>query len=101
MAQISIDYIGHSGFLVETETSLMLFDYYRGDLSVLDAKPADKPLFVFASHAHGDHYNPAILKLAEKEREVHYFFSFDIILLKLCSLIFILLLLLLLGLIFL
>ena len=78
MAQISIDYIGHSGFLVETETSLMLFDYYRGDLSVLDAKPADKPLFVFASHAHGDHYNPAILKLAEKEREVHYFFSFDI-----------------------
>ena len=78
MAQISIDYIGHSGFLVETETSLMLFDYYRGDLSVLDAKPADKPLFVFASHAHGDHYNPVILKLAEKEREVHYFFSFDI-----------------------
>ena len=78
MAQISIDYIGHSGFLVETETSLMLFDYYRGDLSVLDAKPADKPLFVFASHAHGDHYNPAILKLAEKEREVHYLFSFDI-----------------------
>ena len=78
MAQISIDYIGHSGFLVETETSLMLFDYYRGDLSVLDAKPADKPLFVFASHAHGDHYNPVILKLAEKEREVHYLFSFDI-----------------------
>ena len=78
MAQISIDYIGHSGFLVETETSLMLFDYYRGDLSVLDAKPADKPLFVFASHAHGDHYNPVILKLAEKGREVHYLFSFDI-----------------------
>ena len=78
MAQISIDYIGHSGFLVETETSLMLFDYYRGDLSVLDAKPADKPLFVFASHAHGDHYSPVILKLAEKEREVHYLFSFDI-----------------------
>ena len=78
MAQISIDYIGHSGFLVETETSLMLFDYYRGDLSVLGTKPADKPLFVFASHVHGDHYNPVILKLAEKGREVHYLFSFDI-----------------------
>ena len=78
MARISIDYIGHSGFVVETEKALMLFDYYRGDLSVLDQKPADKPLFVFASHAHGDHYNPGILKLAGKKREVRYLFSFDI-----------------------
>ena len=78
MGRISIDYIGHSGFLIETETALLLFDYYRGDLSALDNKSTDKPLFVFASHAHGDHYNSEILKLAEKRREVHYLFSFDI-----------------------
>ena len=78
MSRISIDYIGHSGFLVETEKALLLFDYYRGDLSALEKKPADKPLFVFASHAHGDHYNPEILKLAGKGREVYYLLSFDI-----------------------
>ncbi len=27
-----ITYIGHSGFLVEWEHSVWLFDYYRGDI---------------------------------------------------------------------
>jgi len=73
-----IDYLGHSGFLVETERLLLLFDYYRGDLSLLDGKPPEKPLFVFASHAHKDHFNPAIFSLAERRQNVRYIFSFDI-----------------------
>ena len=71
-----IDYLGHSGFLVETGRQLLLFDYYRGDLSILEQKPTDKPLFVFVSHAHPDHFNPAIFELTG--RAVHYLLSFDL-----------------------
>ena len=78
MSTVTIDYIGHSGFLAETEEVLMLFDYYQGDLSMLDEKPAEKPLFVFASHVHGDHFNPQIFDLAKGERNVTYLLSFDI-----------------------
>ena len=73
-----IDYLGHSGFLAETNEALLLFDYYRGDLSLIDQKAADKPLYVFVSHVHGDHYVPAVFSLAGKGRPVHYLLSFDL-----------------------
>ena len=75
---MKIDYLGHSGFLVETESVLLLFDYYFGDLSPLDRKPAEKPLYVFVSHAHGDHFDPGIFSLAEGTRPVKYILSFDL-----------------------
>ena len=75
---VKIDYLGHSGFLVETDSALLLFDDSRGDLSPLDRKPGDKPLFVFVSHAHGDHFNPKIFALAEGTRPVKYILSFDL-----------------------
>ena len=37
-----VDYLGHSGFLVETDHVLMLFDYYVGDLSLIDEKKRAK-----------------------------------------------------------
>ena len=73
-----IDYLGHSGFLAETEEALLLFDYYCGKLSLLDKKPAGKPLYVFVSHVHGDHYNPKVFSLAGKGRPVFYLLSFDL-----------------------
>lgn len=75
---MTIDYLGHSGFLAETEGALLLFDYYRGGLAPLDAKPGGKPLFVFVSHAHPDHFNPEIFSLAGKAREVRFILSFDL-----------------------
>ncbi len=75
---MKIDYLGHSGFLVETDSVLLLFDYYRGDLSLLDQKPIEKPLFVFVSHAHGDHFNPKIFSFAKGSRAVKYILSFDL-----------------------
>lgn len=54
-----IEYLGHSGFLVETEGHRLLFDYYTGPLP----EPADKPLCVFVSHGHHDHFNPAVFSL--------------------------------------
>lgn len=57
---MKIQYIYHSGFLVETDACYYLFDYYMGDLPLL--KP-EKPILVFASHRHKDHYNPAVFDL--------------------------------------
>lgn len=75
---VKIDYLGHSGFFAETDRVLLLFDYYHGDLSFLNEKPNEKPLFVFVSHAHGDHFNPEIFSLADTRPRTKYLLSFDI-----------------------
>lgn len=72
---MKITYIGHSGFSVELEQSVLLFDYYQGEIPEF---PVEKKLYVFASHRHGDHFNPEIFALAEKYRDVQYVFSRDI-----------------------
>lgn len=56
---MKVDYIGHSGFLVETKKCYYLFDYYKGELPRLDVW---KMVIVFCSHGHGDHYQPGIFK---------------------------------------
>ncbi len=61
---IQVTYIFHSGFCVETEESYYIFDYYRGELPVLDTR---KPVYVFASHSHEDHYNPAVFELLKRQ----------------------------------
>lgn len=57
---MNITYIHHSGFLVETNLCYYLFDYYKGTLPGLDPQ---KPILVFASHRHPDHYNPDVFRL--------------------------------------
>lgn len=57
---MDITFIYHSCFLVETAECYYLFDYYKKKLPALDA---DKPVLVFASHSHQDHYNPAVFSL--------------------------------------
>lgn len=61
---IRVTYIFHSGFCVETKDSYYIFDYYKGELPALDRK---KPVYVFASHFHQDHYNPEIFELLKKQ----------------------------------
>lgn len=75
---MNIHYLGHSGFSVETDRALLLFDYYKGDLSPLREKTAEKPLFVFVSHGHADHFHPGIFSLADDGRRVQYILSFDL-----------------------
>lgn len=57
-------YIGHSGFMVETERSQYIFDYYEGRLPRLSP---EKPVVVFASHGHPDHYNPAVFHMLKMQ----------------------------------
>lgn len=68
-------YLGHSAFLLETENVYLLFDYTKGSLTL----PAlDKPLVVFVSHRHGDHFSPEIFGLAKREGRTTFVLSSDI-----------------------
>ena len=61
---MNITYIYHSGFLVETADCYYLFDYYKGTLPALTP---EKPIIVFASHNHHDHYNPEVFELLKAQ----------------------------------
>lgn len=74
-----ITYIGHSGFLIEWENCYWLFDYYTGEIPALEP---NKRLIVFASHKHGDHFNPMIFRLADQYPDVWYVLSSDIRIVK-------------------
>lgn len=60
---MKITYIEHSGFTVETESSFLVFDYYKGALPLI---PENKKLVFFVSHFHEDHYSKGIYTYAEK-----------------------------------
>ena len=72
---MKVTYISHSGFSVELPSATLLFDYYKGQLPNF---PCDKPLFVFSSHSHGDHFVPQVFDLAKRYPQIHYIFSHDI-----------------------
>ena len=75
MAKVKVTYLQHSGFLVETEHNYLLFDYWKGKLPKLDY---EKDLYIFSSHAHGDHYCKDIFKFETLCKNVRYILSFDI-----------------------
>ena len=66
-------FLGHSGFLVELPSVTLLFDWWKGELPPLP----DKPLLVFASHQHNDHFSPKIFSLAGKQN-VRFLLGSDI-----------------------
>lgn len=70
-----VTYIGHSGFAVEMEEHILLFDYYEGEIPVFDK---NKQLIVFASHFHQDHFNRKVLEMERMYPQVQYVFSKDI-----------------------
>ena len=72
---MKITYIHHSAFLVETDSACLLFDYFEGGLPEI---PADKPLYVLASHCHGDHFSDVVFELAKGHEEIRYILSSDI-----------------------
>lgn len=72
---MKITYIHHSAFLVETESAYLLFDYTEGTLPEL---LPDKPLVIFVSHRHGDHYDPVIFAIGRQHGHVLYVLSYDI-----------------------
>lgn len=68
-------YMGHSGFFVETQQLYYIFDYYEGVIPEMDD---EKPLAVFVSHNHGDHYNPQIWDIEKTHENTVYLLSDDV-----------------------
>ena len=70
-----VTFLGHSGFFLELPEADLLFDYYKGNLP---APHPGRPLFVFVSHVHADHFSKKIFSLAEKTDSIRYILSDDI-----------------------
>lgn len=66
---MQITYLDHSGFMVEMEEVVFLFDYYKGEIPETDS---EKPLFIFVSHGHYDHYKKEIFRFADRKKEPYY-----------------------------
>ncbi len=72
---MKVTFLAHSGFLVELPAVCLLFDWWQGALPDL---PAGKPLLVFASHNHHDHFKPEIFALDDGSRPVRFLLGHDI-----------------------
>lgn len=72
---IVVNCTGHSGFTVESETHMLIFDYSEGTLPRL---PMKKKLYVFVSHVHEDHFDPSILDICKEHPNVRFILSHDI-----------------------
>lgn len=72
---MKITFLAHSGFLIELQHLVLLFDWWKGELPPL---PEDKPLLVLVSHQHHDHFNPAVFSLAQPGRNVRFLLGDDI-----------------------
>lgn len=72
---MKVVYMGHSGFMVELEHTILLFDYYTGTLPKLDN---EKDIYVFVSHWHQDHYNREIWNWRNQYPKMRYIISKDL-----------------------
>ncbi len=70
-----VTFLSHSGFFVELEEADLLFDWWKGELP--ETAPG-KPLLVFASHRHPDHFKPEIFALDDGSRPVRFLLGRDI-----------------------
>ena len=77
MEPLQITYLLNSGFLVRRGRWAIIFDDYLDPAGAVDAAlPGVEELYIFASHAHFDHFNVDIKKYAAAA--THYFLSSDI-----------------------
>ena len=72
---MKVTFLAHSGFLIQLEQVDLLFDWWQGDLPQMDNQ---KPLVVFASHGHQDHFKSDIFRLDDGQRTVRFLLGNDI-----------------------
>ena len=63
-----VTFLAHDGFFIELDQVCLLFDWWKGVLPPLP----DKPLLVFVSHRHEDHFNPAVFTLADRKADIQF-----------------------------
>ena len=76
---MTLTYIFHSGFVLETEQSILLFDYWMDPSGVMDGVlRSEKPMYVFSSHFHEDHFTKEIFEWKKLREGITYILSKDI-----------------------
>ena len=69
-----VQYIKHSGFLIEFDEAALVFDYYQGEFDLPDT---NKPIYFFVSHKHGDHFNLDIFQYVKRYENITFILSKD------------------------
>lgn len=75
MSAMKVTFLSNSGFTLEYEDTVLIFDYYQGKIPTFDKK---KKMVVFASHVHYDHYQESIFHLQKTYDHMTYILSEDI-----------------------
>jgi L-ascorbate metabolism protein UlaG (beta-lactamase superfamily) len=84
MKSIDITYLYNSGFTVDCEGELLIFDYWKGRSEWTGKMPVPKDpagyrsVTVFVSHAHPDHYNREIFGWLAEREDINYVISDDV-----------------------
>lgn len=77
---MKITYIGHSGFSVELDNVILIFDYFKDGGNVIEKLlSTNKKIIVFSSHFHEDHFQRPILDWKSKHESISYILSYDIV----------------------
>lgn len=75
-----LTYIFHSGFVLEAEQSILVFDYWMDPADVMaSVLQSKKPIYVFSSHFHEDHFTREIFEWRKRKKNVTYILSKDIL----------------------
>ncbi len=87
MGDARVWYLGHSAMAVQTRNNLLIFDYYENGRgpdnpglangAICAAEIAEQKVTVFASHIHGDHYDPVIFEWSEEVNDITYVLGFE------------------------
>jgi len=89
MSKAKINYLYHDGFIMETDSHILIFDYFNDhsssksrslDNGVIsdEVLKNDKAIYVFVSHAHDDHFNSLIFEWKNTNPNIKYILSSDI-----------------------
>jgi len=70
---IKVEYIYHSCYVLESSKYQLVFDYFKGNISL-----KDKDTIIFASHSHPDHYSEEIFRWSRGRDDLYYVLSDDI-----------------------
>ncbi|MBO7471247.1 MAG: MBL fold metallo-hydrolase [Bacteroidaceae bacterium] len=77
---MTLTYIFHSGFALETELSVLVFDYWHDPSNVMGrVLKSEKPIYVFSSHFHEDHFTREIFNWKKIHSNITYILSKDIL----------------------
>lgn len=77
---MTLTYIFHSGFALEAEGCILVFDYWMDPAGIIPRLlESSKPVYVFASHFHEDHFTREVFAWRNLHPRITYILSKDIV----------------------